>query len=185
MNKVFIGGSRKISRINRKIRQYLDQLIRDECYILIGDANGVDKSIQLYFKNRNYNNIEVFCMDDNCRNNIGDWTVRHIYTKIRKKNLDYYSVKDEKMAEEASTGLMVWDGKSFGTVANIFRLIKQNKRVDTYIVQNKEFLTLNSTDDLNKLLSECTGELRERISNYFKENNNITMKQGNLFEISF
>ena len=48
--KVFIGGSRKISRLNQEIKVRIDNLIKNNSIILIGDANGVDKSIQAYLK---------------------------------------------------------------------------------------------------------------------------------------
>ena len=33
------------------------------------------------------------------------------------------------MSEEASFGLMIWDGESAGTLMNVLRLLKQNKSV--------------------------------------------------------
>lgn len=42
MKMVFIGGSRRLSKINKDIRQRIDNIINNRYTILIGDANGID-----------------------------------------------------------------------------------------------------------------------------------------------
>jgi len=81
--KVFIGGSRKLFRINNDIKIKIDKLIDSNFTILIGDANGIDKSIQKYLYNNNYNNVLIYCVDNQCRNNIGKWEI------IYRSNLIY------------------------------------------------------------------------------------------------
>jgi hypothetical protein len=54
MTKVFIGGSRAVSRLSNIIRAQLDDLIHKHCTILIGDANGADKAVQQHFADRNF-----------------------------------------------------------------------------------------------------------------------------------
>ena len=54
MKKVFIGGSRKISRLNESLRQRIDQMIEKNLQILLGDANGADKAVQAYLDEREY-----------------------------------------------------------------------------------------------------------------------------------
>ena len=46
--------------------------------ILIGDANGADKAVQLYLAQKGYRNVIVHCMARNCRNNVDDWPAREI-----------------------------------------------------------------------------------------------------------
>ena len=58
MTKVFIGGSRRASRINTQLRKRLDNIIERGFPILIGDANGADKVIQQYLHIRHYQNVE-------------------------------------------------------------------------------------------------------------------------------
>jgi adenine-specific DNA-methyltransferase len=36
-------------------------------------------------------------------------------------------------------GLMIWDGKSIGTLLNVFRLLSQKKEVVVYTVPEKRF----------------------------------------------
>ena len=43
------------------------------------------------------------------------------------------------MAQEATVGLMMWDGKSVGTLLNLFRLLNLNKKAVIYTVQEKRF----------------------------------------------
>jgi len=78
MTKVFIGGSRRISRLNKAIKDRIDNIIQNEYTVLIGDANGADKSVQNYLFDKNYRNVLVFCMGNKCRNNIGSWQTRGI-----------------------------------------------------------------------------------------------------------
>ena len=40
------------------------------------------------------------------------------------------------MSEEASFGLMIWDGESAGTLMNVLRLIKRNKNVVVFEARN-------------------------------------------------
>ena len=46
MTAVFIGGSRRISRINVDVRARLDRIVENRLPILIGDANGADKAVR-------------------------------------------------------------------------------------------------------------------------------------------
>jgi len=163
MKKVFIGGSRKISYLNEEIRQKLENIIKKSLFVDIGDANGVDKAVQLYFKEHHYNKVEVFCMKGTCRNNLGGWQTRSISAINDKKNFDYYSTKDKAMADEASVGFMIWDGKSIGTLTNIFRLVNQNKRVIIYTVPLKQFADLKDTKGLDEFLSTTGNDFRQKV----------------------
>ena len=44
--KVFVGGSRHVSRLNERVRERLDKIIQKRLPILIGDASGADKAVQ-------------------------------------------------------------------------------------------------------------------------------------------
>jgi hypothetical protein len=151
---VFIGGSRAVSRLNALIREQLDNLIDHESVLLIGDANGSDKAVQQYLADRGYRNVSVFCMQE-CRNNRGEWTVRTITSNGRQRDFTYYSTKDRAMAEEAHCGLMLWDGKSKGTLSNIITLLSSSKKVLVYLSRGKKFYKLSTLDDLCILLQRC------------------------------
>jgi hypothetical protein len=154
MANIFIGGSRAVSKLNPAIREQLANLVNHNCTILIGDANGSDKAVQSYFAERGYRNVLVFCMHE-CRNNVGAWPVRGVTSKSSQQNFEYYSTKDRAMAENANCGLMLWDGKGKGTLANMFRLLTATKKVLVYFSPEKTFHKLSTVEDLRVLLQHC------------------------------
>lgn len=154
MTVVFIGGSRAVSRLNTAVLERLDDLIQKKCQIFIGDANGADKAVQQHFADRNYRHVTVFCMGI-CRNNVGDWEVRKIEAHSSRKDFMYYATKDVAMAREAKCGVMLWDGKSKGTLHNIVNLIGANKKVLVYFSPEKSFYKLSTAEDVDALLLRC------------------------------
>jgi hypothetical protein len=48
MTKVFIAGSRRLSRLNADVKRRIDTTIEKDFTILVGDANGADKAVQRY-----------------------------------------------------------------------------------------------------------------------------------------
>ena len=69
------------------------------------------------------------------------------------------------MADEADVGFMLWDGESSGTMVNAARLVA-GKSVVVYIAPQKTFSTFKLQSDLEKLLSPCSSQTRERIVKY-------------------
>jgi len=152
--KIFIGGSRAVSKLNRVIRARLDDFIRRGDSIMVGDANGADKAVQQYFADRQYPNVEVFCMEE-CRNNVGSWPIRKIAPLNSRKDFRYYATKDMAMAQEARCGVMFWDGKSKGTLQNILNLMAAGKRTLVYFAPSKVFHVLSTDQELQALLARC------------------------------
>jgi hypothetical protein len=154
MTSVFIGGSRAVSKLNGIIRDQLDDLIQKHCTILIGDANGADRAVQQHFAERNYRNVIVFCMN-HCRNNVGAWETRAISPLTNKRDFSHFAQKDLAMAREARCGVMLWDGKSKGTLNNIHNLLHDQKKILVYLSSDKNFHKLCNEADLHTLLSQC------------------------------
>ena len=113
---IFVAGSRQISRLPAEVKNRLDTMVEKGFQILVGDANGADKAVQRYFADKAYPNVLVHCMKGHCRSNLGSWPTRQVTAPLGAKGFDYYSLKDRAMAEAAQYGLMLWDGKSKGTV---------------------------------------------------------------------
>ena len=67
------------------------------------------------------------------------------------RGFDLYSVKDIQMAKDASYGFMLWDGKSRGTLENVRNLLAHGKPVAVYLGPARRFVSLRSTEDLDKL----------------------------------
>jgi len=166
MKKVFVGGSRRISRLNDMLRKRLDQIVDKNLHVLLGDANGADKAVQGYLAERGYRNVQIFCSAGDCRNNLGPWEVKSIKPPHGRRDFEFFTAKDAAMAEEADVGLMLWDGESSGTVVNAARLIATGKPVVVYVAPEKKFLTVKSQSDLESLLSPCPAEIRHRIDRY-------------------
>jgi hypothetical protein len=153
MKKVFIGGSRRVSRLNSAVRARLDKIIENELPVIIGDANGADKAVQQYLHSKHYNNVEVFCSGTVCRNNLGHWHTRLISTDTHNRGRQFYAAKDRAMADEAAYGLMVWDGKSTGTLLNVLRLLRQEKKVAIYNVSQRRFSELKTYDQWQSFIA--------------------------------
>lgn len=166
MKKVFVGGSRRISRLNEQLRKRLDQIIQRKLQVLLGDANGADKAVQSHLAERGYQSVQVFCSGGDCRNNLGPWEVKSVRPPHNRRDFEYFTAKDAAMAQEADVGFMLWDGQSSGTVVNAARLIAAGKPVVVYIAPEKEFRTLKSQSDFEELLSPCPSEIRQRIDRY-------------------
>lgn len=107
MIKVFIGGSRKIANLPTSVVATIDNIIKADFAILVGDASGVDKSIQQYLAESRYENVIVFHSGDRCRNNIGNWVTRRVQARSDQRRFEFYALKDLAMAAEANYGLMI------------------------------------------------------------------------------
>jgi adenine-specific DNA-methyltransferase len=165
VSSVFVAGSRQISRLPAGVSARVDAIIENGFRILVGDADGADKAVQRYLADRSYPNVLVHCMKDHCRNNIGNWPTREVAAPRGAKGFDYYSLKDRVMAETAEYGLMLWDGKSKGTVNNVAYLSRDHKPVVVYVVPTKQFRTIRAADDLKDLLAQGDAHRVERIIN--------------------
>jgi hypothetical protein len=167
MTTVFIGGSRSLTRLNDTIRSRVDNILRQHFTVIIGDANGADRAIQSYVAAKGYRHVIVYCMGDRCRNNVGEWPVKQVSTHHQKKDFTYYATKDEEMAQAASYGFMIWDGKSKGTLNNILNLLRQQKKVLVYFSPDKTCYTLGTFDDLTALLCKCSSDDRQKFEREF------------------
>jgi hypothetical protein len=163
MSKVFVGGSRRIVKVNPEVALRLDQMLAEQVSILVGDANGADKSVQHFLKTREYRDVEVFCSGDECRNNIGNWRLRCVAVDSRKRDFDFYAAKDQLMSREANSGLMIWDNKSAGTLMNAFRLARQGKRASIFETQFNRFQELQNESEWKEFFSGCSDEVKRRI----------------------
>ena len=167
MTKVFIGGSRSLSRLSPTVKARADNIIARSFTVLIGDANGMDKAVQSYLADKGYKNVIVYCAGERCRNNIGQWETKFIETGEDHKGFDYYAVKDMEMAKDASYGFMIWDGKSRGTLNNIINLLNLEKRVLVYFSPENHCYTLKSCRDIMGLLNKCDDNARIGFEKYF------------------
>ena len=180
MKKVFFGGSRKLSRLNKAIRERADNIISSGYMILLGDANGADRAMQKYLAEKSYPHVLVFCAGDTCRNNIGNWPTRFIISDRVRKDFQHYANRDKKMSEEADYGFMLWDGQSKGTLNNILNLIECHKTVLVYFAPQREYFSIKSGPDLISLLSLCRREIVERLDRFLLLRQRINIEPSQL-----
>lgn len=151
MHYVFVAGSRALSKLNAQVKERLDSIMRKQLTVLVGDANGADKSVQRYLAEHGYRRVTVYCMEI-CRNNVGNWPIRsHSAGPGVKRDRHYYGIKDRAMAQDASCGFMLWDGNSKGTLTNVIKLLENNKKVLLFSAPKKQFFTLRTSVDLATL----------------------------------
>jgi hypothetical protein len=153
--RVFISGSIKIKKLDENVLEKINDIVnRSEYQVIVGDANGVDSSIQQYLNRVQSKSVVVYCAGDKPRNNIGSWDVKKIKVHARAGTREFYTAKDIEMAKDCDYGLMVWDAKSTGTLNNAIELLKRKKMAWVYL--NKfggGFLKIKEPSDLEKLIS--------------------------------
>jgi adenine-specific DNA-methyltransferase len=169
MKRVFVGGSRRISRLNEEVRRRLDQMMDREMRILVGDANGADRAVQTWLHEHGYSGVTIFCTGGKCRNNVGGWPVEVVQPPHPKRDFAFYTAKDAAMAEGANAGFMLWDGESPGTVVNVARLVGGGKSTLVWVRPGKAFLTLQTLGDLPEMLRGCSNDTEKRIMRYLAE----------------
>ena len=158
MKVVFVGGSRHISRLPSEIKARLDNVMASNHSVVVGDANGADKAVQKYFHESAYEKVVVFSSGV-ARNNIGAWPTREILPPKHVKGFQFHAAKDREMAREADFGLMIWDGKSSGTVLNVLRLVRAGKISVLFNAPDKRAINIKGENDWQGFLSHCSAEL--------------------------
>jgi len=154
---VFISGSMSIDKLPKEAIVKLDNIIEKGINVLIGDANGVDLQVQKYLKEKNYSNVIVYYNGKEIRNNVGSWKTKFIETKFTMRHL-FYVEKDRAMVKDTDYGLMIWDGKSKGTLNNIKNMFAAKKKfcviLDGNIITDKEIDAILSVNSISQRKSK-------------------------------
>ncbi len=161
MNTIFIGGSRHVTRLPPDALQRLDNVISSDHKVILGDANGADKAVQKYFSNKNYRNVIVYCSGDKPRNNLGEWEARVVEAPPNAKGFQFYAAKDRQMAQDANFGLMIWDGKSPGTLLNVLRLSMAGKIAVLFNVPARDVFNIKTLTQCSDFIKDCDRLVRE------------------------
>lgn len=184
MKTVFVSGSRKLSRLNKQIRNRLQNVVDQHFAVVVGDANGADKAVQKYFSEIQYQNVVVFCSGESCRNNLGAWDTKNILVDPKIKGRDFYTQKDKEMAAVADYGFVIWDGKSPGSFNNVLELLKKNKKILVYVSPAEAFHSVSNLNDARMLLEICDQESLNELDDKIHLNSTMReiegMAQGSL-----
>jgi hypothetical protein len=160
MSAIFIGGSRRVSRLPAQAKVRLDNVISSSFNVLVGDANGIDKAVQAYLLKLEYEKVTIFYSGSRCRNNLGSWSTHAVKASPGEKGFHFYALKDREMARKADFGFMIWDGKSAGTILNILRLIANRKKVVLLNVVERSTITLKTLADWQEFLDKCSDQIK-------------------------
>lgn len=160
MTTVFIAGSMTIKNLDLKVRERIANVVALNYDVVVGDADGVDCSIQKLLKESGANKTTVYCAGDRPRNNVGQWPVRCVTTYHSPGSRAYFTAKDIEMAKDADYGLMIWDAKSPGTLSNVIELLTQKKNALVFINKEKEFKKVVDVSGLDELLSVMSDHAR-------------------------
>ena len=112
--RVFISGSKSISKLPEEVKSLLDTFIATDAEILVGDCYGVDAAVQMYLDSKGYSNVTVYCSGETPRN-IFVTGAKVCSCAEAAKGLTrsaFQYVKDIQMAQDCDTALMIWDEKS-------------------------------------------------------------------------
>jgi hypothetical protein len=149
---VFISGSLSITALPQPVIERIGGIVERALPVLIGDARGVDRLVQRHLSDRNIGAVTVYCSGEGPRNNLRDWPVRHIPSSGRKGTAAYHAPKDAAMAEDAFSGLVIWDGRSRGSLANIHRLAMRRCFILIWFGLEERLITLRSDTDRDRFL---------------------------------
>ena len=134
--KLFISGSKSISKLPEEAKSLLDELIALGTEFLIGDCYGVDAAVQKYLESKGGGKVTIYCSGETPRNNYVTGAKVRSCAEAAKglTGSAFHYVKDIQMAQDCDQALMVWDGKSNGTAENIRRMKEMGKPYKTICV---------------------------------------------------
>ncbi len=171
MKRFFIAGSIQLDGLKSQIIMKLNEIIKNNFEIIVGDAKGVDKAVQQYLYNKKYNNVKIYATNGAVRNNVGNWEVVSVKSELKIKNRDFFTVKDIQMSKDADIGLMIWDKKSQGTLRNAINLLMEDKEVDIFVYEEDKMYILKKILELEKLVQNCDTELQGKYKELLKKIN--------------
>jgi hypothetical protein len=159
---VFIAGSMNIKKIDPKVIERIDTIVSSDFDIVIGDAEGVDSSIQQHLHDAGSIRTTIYCSGLTPRNNLGSWPFKRIDNPHTEGSRAFFTAKDLAMAAIADFGLMVWDSKSTGTLSNVIELLKRQKKSVVFVNKEKTFVNVTSARQLELLVGFMSPNSRKK-----------------------
>lgn len=126
--KIFISGSKSISKLTEEMYGILDKIIQDGDTILVGDCHGADLAVQKYLLKKDYTNVIVYCSGEQPRHQL----IGTVHSCAKEaeglKGRAFRYVKDEAMSKDCDEAYGFWDGRSLGTLKNAERVQLECKK---------------------------------------------------------
>jgi|28_taG_2_1085356.scaffolds.fasta_scaffold00211_11 hypothetical protein len=170
MSKVFISGSISTKTLPNGVLESLKKIQNNNMTILVGDADGIDKVIQDYFKRNNYDNVHVYSIYSSPRN-LSSKTFQtklvNVAPEITKER-ERQTHKDKAMSVDSDYSLVVWDGKSRGSHKNIIRALSLDKKVKVYLSNEDQFIEPKriSKNEIDFIFYENNGYSAKEVVDY-------------------
>lgn len=168
---IVLGGSRHIFLLPQEIEdQILKEITASEKFY-VGDAPGADTAFQDFLRKNSYPKVKIFSSAGYIRNNLGNWDSQQVETGLKSKGNSTHAFKDRHMCSEANRGIMIWDGRSAGTLGNVIDLLKQGKSCYLWVAQDSELLQFDNPTSLDKWMAdypEVRDEAQKRLSTFRK-----------------
>lgn len=158
---VFLSGTRKIDRIPKEVFDLIMEKMRVGAEFVVGDAPGSDKAFQLNLLKLKDVNVTVYSSTNPVRNNLGNWPTKFIDSGLKSKSNAMHAVKDRKMSEICDSAIMIWDGESAGTLANLLDVVAQKKKAFLYNFLDSEWINFEDQATLSSYL-ENYAKIREK-----------------------
>lgn len=166
--RVFIAGSINIKLLDPQVKARIDNIVAQDFEVVVGDADGVDASIQQYLVDHGKTRAVVFCSGNQPRNNVGCWPVQRVETNHSRGSRAFFTAKDVRMAEVADVGLMIWDTKSTGTLSNVIELLSRKKKSVVFVNKAKIFKNIGSVEQLEELLAFMSEHAKQKANEKIK-----------------
>ena len=163
MARIFVGGSRAITSLPAPAIPRLQTILDKDFPVLVGDAPGADTDIQRFLVAADYRNVTVFCSGLHARNNLGSWPIAKVAVPYGTTGFQFHAAKDRRMAELASHGFMLWDGRSPGTVLNVMRMAIAGKTAVLLDTPRQQFMDFKSQADWRHFFNECPPALKRNL----------------------
>ncbi|MEN4936436.1 hypothetical protein ABEI12_22430, partial [Pantoea agglomerans] len=84
MTTIFVAGSITIKELDPLIIERLKKIVDKKYRVVVGDANGVDSSVQRALMALNCETTTVFSSSPKPRNNLGAWPVNVVKTDFQR-----------------------------------------------------------------------------------------------------
>ncbi len=175
MTTVFVAGSITIKKLDPLIVERLKKIVDQNFNVVVGDATGVDSSVQQQLLRMGCRAITVFSCSSKPRNNLGSWPVNVVHTNHAPGTRAFFTAKDIKMAEAADYGLMVWDTKSPGTLSNVLELLSRKKNSVVFINKAKEFVIIKEPKDIDNLINRMSASSLQKVEEKIKLSEKLSL----------
>jgi hypothetical protein len=184
--KIVLGGSRFIGIVPSNVVELLDNWNRKGFEFLVGDAPGADLAFQKVLKSIGCTKVTVFSSAGFIRNNYGNWPSEKINSGLKSKSNAVHAFKDRHMTLTADFGLMLWDGKSAGTLSNVIDLVSTGKECKVWMETDSELYNFDNQSSLDSWLDlypEVKAEAHKRLKIFSRrQSKRSSSKQQSLFD---